>query len=89
MNRELLELKIRLRFLMTLLKMSKRKSMIQSIRDMNYKELNLYLKETHGLLKYRIPEVCDLYAYAYNRKVMLKREYALSYLPEPSFYRVS
>ena len=78
MEKEMLELKIRFRFLMTLMKMSKRESQIQSVRKMNYKELNLYLQQTHGLLKYRIPEVCDLYAYAYNRKIMLKRKFVFA-----------
>jgi|TARA_R100000742_G_C4265760_1_gene83814 hypothetical protein len=87
MKKEMIELKVKMRFLMFLIKQRKKSRQIDSIRKMSFKELNVYLEKTHALLKYRIPEINNLYSYAYNRKIAMKRNYLNMKDIEPSFYR--
>ncbi len=76
---------------MFLIKQGKKARQIDSIRNMNFKELNVYLQKTHAMLKYRIPEINNLYSYAFNRKIKMKHDYNMHKNAlidvEPSFYR--
>lgn len=83
----MVELKVKMRFLMFLIKQKKKASQIESIRGMSFKELNVYLEKTHAMLKYRIPEINNLYSYAWNRKIKMKHDRLELMDVEPSFYR--